>query len=83
MSKLKDEIKNAVSECGLDVKFMAKMTGLNRSTVERYIKGQTGSNLDKLETLLEIAGYKLTLTPIDPHMDKYRSQRRLPPPPLD
>lgn len=82
MSKLKDEIKKAVAECGLDVKFIAKMSGLNRSTVERYIKGRTGAYLDNLEALLEVAGYKLTLTPIDPYQDKYRSQRRLPPPPL-
>ena len=83
MSKLKDEIRVAVCECGLSVKYMAKASGLNRSTVERYWKGHRGSYLDKLEKLLDVAGYRLKLVPTDPHQDKYRSDRRFAPSPLD
>jgi len=40
-------------------------------------------NIHMLSALATVAGFELNVVPIDPHNDKYRNERRMPPAPLE
>lgn len=77
-------IRNAVKNCGLTNMQIANFSGLDHSTVIRFMKGRhRGIRMESIVAMALVAGYELKLEGISPKRDVYRSLRRLPPPPID
>ena len=75
--------RNALKNCGLTNMQIANFSGLDHSTVIRFMKGRHRAvRMESVVALMAVAGYDLKLEEISPKRDVYRSLRRLPPPPI-
>ena len=82
--KIRAQIQYYVKTCGLTTRQISQFSGLEFSTVDKFIRGYNKSvNIHMLSALATVAGYEIKVVPIDPHNDKYRQERRLPPEPLE
>jgi predicted transcriptional regulator len=56
---------------------------VSRGTVGKYKDGKIGANIERLQRIMTVAGYRLVLEKIPPKEDIFRKDRRLPPPAMD
>ena len=82
MAKLIDLIAEAVENCGLNTRYIAEAAKINPSTVNRYRKGKFTKQLDRLERLLEVVGFRIELVKIPDREDIHRKVRLFHLPPL-
>jgi len=81
--RIRAKLMRCVKDCGLTKKQISQATGLEYSTVDKFLRGYNKSvNIHMLAALATVAGYEIKIEPIDPKRDKYRQERRLPPPPV-
>ena len=78
------QLRSALKNCGLTNMQIANFSGLDHSTVISFLKGRNRAiQMKSAFALMTAAGYKLTIEKISPKNDVYRSERRLPPPPIE
>ena len=81
--KITAKVVAFLETCGLTEKQIFEFSGLDRKTVSRIMKQYNKApNLNTLAPLVRVAGYRLELVPLDPRVDKFRSSRLFPPPPI-
>jgi len=79
-----DALKAAIAECGLNAVQISDFSGLDSTTIRRFLKTYSASaRMETFIALLRVAGYTIDIKPIDPHKDDFRQYRRVALPPLD
>lgn len=51
LPKLSDQVRQAVSDCGVSQYAIAQEIGIDRSTLSRFMRGERGLRLTELDTL--------------------------------
>jgi transcriptional regulator with XRE-family HTH domain len=54
-----DQVRRLVSERGISGFALAKATGIARSNVNRFLRGETGLTLDSFERVAEVLGLRV------------------------
>ena len=79
-----DILKAAVAECGLTAIQISEFSGLDSTTIRRFLKTYSASaRMETFLALLRVAGYTIEIKPVDPHDDDFRKYRRVALPPLE
>jgi transcriptional regulator with XRE-family HTH domain len=64
MTPAAQQLRNAITQSGQSRYAIAKATGVEQSTLSRFMSGErTGMTLDTAHLLAQHLGYDLTLTP--------------------
>jgi len=56
---LSDQLRAAVRNCGETRYAIAKATGIDQSTLSRFVNGERGLSMDAMDTLGEYLGLEL------------------------
>jgi transcriptional regulator with XRE-family HTH domain len=59
---LGDQLRDAIADSGLSAYELAKRSEVNRSTISRFIAGETGLSLDAADALAEVLGLRFAET---------------------
>jgi predicted transcriptional regulator len=60
MGQITDILKDAIQNSGLSNKKLGILSGVNRNSIARFLRGSTGLSLEQAEMLVEFFGIKLT-----------------------
>ena len=60
MPPITDILKDAIRNCGISNKKLEALSGVNRNSIARFMRGSTGLSLEQAEMLIEFFGIKLT-----------------------
>ena len=60
MPPITDTLKEAIRDCGLSNRKLQELSGVNRNSIARFMRGSTGLTLVQAEMLVEFFGIKLT-----------------------
>lgn len=79
-----DTLKAALAECGLTAIQISDFSGLDPTTIRRFLKKYSpSSRMETFVALLRVAGYTIEIKPVEPREDDFREYRRVGLPPLD
>jgi transcriptional regulator with XRE-family HTH domain len=59
--KLSDQIRQAVEQCGETRYAIAKATGIDQSTLSRFVSGERGLPMNTLDRLADYLGLTITM----------------------
>ncbi len=60
MPPIADILKEAIRNCGLSDRKLEALSGVNRNSICRFMRGSTSLSLEQAELLVEFFGIKLT-----------------------
>ena len=80
---MQNEIRAHLENCGLSKTAVSVHSGVMPATISHITrKYHPSARLETIIAVLHVAGYKMQIVPLDPKEDEYRSERRLPLPPV-
>lgn len=59
--KLSDQIRQAIEQCGQTRYAIAKTTGIDQSTLSRFVSGERGLPMNTLDRLADHLGLTITM----------------------
>ncbi|HEX72727.1 MAG TPA: XRE family transcriptional regulator [Candidatus Hydrogenedentes bacterium] len=59
MKTITDVLKKMIANCGISDKRLGELAGVNRNSIARFMRGDTGLSLDQAENLALFFGLEL------------------------